>query len=86
MFRRERDDVYGALHSRVLTLGSDRRRPGSYARSAPRLRPALVRRIEGGAALEEKDDEGYTALIYAAKAGQGAAVNELLRRGADPRD
>jgi uncharacterized protein len=40
--------------------------------------------LDGGAGLDERDDHGWTALNWAAGAGEVPLVELLLERGADP--
>jgi Ankyrin repeats (3 copies)/Ankyrin repeats (many copies) len=40
--------------------------------------------LDGGAGIDDKDGDGYTALILAARFGQLDVVELLLARGADP--
>jgi uncharacterized protein len=46
--------------------------------------PELARLLEGGAAIDERDARGYSALMLAAYAGHTEAFDYLLERGADP--
>jgi hypothetical protein len=45
---------------------------------------AVTRLIEQGIPVDAHDDNGYTALMYAANAGQDAAVGMLLAHGPTP--
>jgi len=44
----------------------------------------IERHLTAGALLEGKNEDGYTALIYAAYYGQEPAVRFLIEKGADP--
>ena len=45
---------------------------------------ALVRLLESGSSIDAQDDNGWTALHFAAQGGHSKLADELLRRGANP--
>ncbi|HEX7871612.1 MAG TPA: ankyrin repeat domain-containing protein [Sphingobium sp.] len=51
---------------------------------AGRVGDAMLILSIGAASANERDDNGYTLLHYAAQAGSLEAVTQLLDRGADP--
>ena len=55
------------------------------ARQAPEITRTLELLLDTGAALEVANERGETALLLAAKANRGAAIQFLLARGAAPR-
>ena len=44
---------------------------------------AIVGELNKGGSIDAQDDNGWTALHFAAQANNSAIVNELLRKGAD---
>jgi uncharacterized protein len=46
---------------------------------------ALVRLLEEGSSIDAQDDNGWTALHFAAQGGHSKMVEELLGRGASPK-
>jgi hypothetical protein len=68
------------LHGDTALLGAAAVRFGNLPAAAETIRTLLTR----GASVEAANDRGETALMWAARAGNPASIQELLRAGAHP--
>ena len=78
------DTVSGKQPKRKLRAGVDEhgRIPLHYAASDGDF-DRLLQLIESGSAIDAQDDDGWTALHFAAQGGHRLIIDELLRRGAN---
>jgi len=83
------NDVITEFRIRMDAIQASRRLPPPSGGATLLMRAARVGDVTAlsradPTELETRDDDGYTALMYAANVGQDDAVRELLRLGANP--